>query len=42
MPAVVSGGEINLFADDTSVYTTSKDPQSFQRQLQQAVDAVHC
>ena len=42
LPAVVSGGEINLFADDTSVYTASKDPQSLQRQLQQAVDAVHC
>ena len=42
LPTVVSDGEINLFADDTSVYTTSKVLPTLQQQLQAAVDAVHC
>ena len=41
-PTVVSDGELNLFADETSVYTASKDVPILQQQLQAAVDAVHC
>ena len=38
LPAAVSSGEANLFADDTSVYVTHKDPQCLQHQLQASVD----
>ena len=40
LPAAVSSGETNLFADDTSVYVTHKDPQCLQHQLQMSVDEI--
>ena len=40
LPAAVSSSEANLFADDTSVYVTRKDPQCLQHQFQASVDEI--
>ena len=38
LPAVVTSGEANLFADDTSLFAANKDPVILVHCLQQAID----
>ena len=38
LPAVVTSGEANLFADDTSLFAANKDPVILEHRLQQAID----
>ena len=38
LPAVVTSGEANLFADDTSLFAANKDPVILEHRLQQAIN----
>ena len=38
LPAVVTSGEANLFADDTSLFAANKDAVILEHRLQQAID----